>query len=61
MLGVYVIALSENPQDQLDIIPSYVLIQKQALLIFLEIRLFEQVPWVEVRQLIHQVPSDQPI
>ena len=28
MLGVYVIALSENPQDQLDIIPSYVLMQK---------------------------------
>lgn len=28
MLGVYVITLSMNPQDQLDIIPSYVLMQK---------------------------------
>ncbi len=28
MLGVYVIALSTNPQDELDIVPSYVLMQK---------------------------------
>ena len=28
MLGVYVITLSNNPNDELDIIPSYVLMQK---------------------------------
>lgn len=28
MLGVYVITLSINPQDELDIVPSYVLMQK---------------------------------